>query len=186
MPNAHHEIAQTRRSLLQQRAQAFCAAFLDLSNNPPNKILDDHFTIATPQITEHGPAWANERLPFLGETFTGREGCLEYFDLLSKTLEFIPNAETFPGEEGFIVDDTTRVEAGAIVARADSGMGLGWDGRGAVSVVGKAKFRTVKTGKEWEEQFTYRLSGFDEAGRLGHWEVWADPLSAWIAVRGDD
>lgn len=36
--------------------------------------------------------------------------------------------------------------------------------------------------KSWEEDFVYRLSGFDEEGRIGHWEIWADPLSAWDAV----
>lgn len=56
-PNAHHEIAQTRYSILQQRAQAFCAAFLDLANNLPDKILSEHFTPGSPKITEHGPGW---------------------------------------------------------------------------------------------------------------------------------
>lgn len=56
-PNAHHEIAQTRYSILQQRAQAFCGAFLDLANNPPDKILSEHFTPGNPKITEHGPEW---------------------------------------------------------------------------------------------------------------------------------
>ena len=56
-PNAHHEIAQTRYSILQHRTQAFCAAFLDLANNPPDKILSEHFTPGNPKITEHGPEW---------------------------------------------------------------------------------------------------------------------------------
>jgi len=54
--------------------------------------------------------------------------------------------------------------------------------RGVVCVVGKAKFRAVRTKKEWQESFIYRLSCFDEEGRIGHWEIWADPLSAWKAV----
>ena len=53
---------------------------------------------------------------------------------------------------------------------------------GAVSVVGHARFGAVKTGRSWDERFVYRLSGFDEEGRIGHWEIWADPLSAWEAV----
>ena len=33
----------------------------------------------------------------------------------------------------------------------------------------------------------YRLSDFDEQRRIGHWEIWADPLSAWEAVgAGED
>lgn len=185
MPNAHHEVAQTRRSVLQHRAQAFCSAFLDLSNNPPEKLLSEHFTPTNPKITEHGPSWATKRLPFLGRTFTGKDECLSYFKLLSKTLGFIPNKDTFPtSKDGFIVDDLASVASRG--GPEHSGMGLGWDGRGAVSVVGKAKFKAVKTGKEWEEEFIYRLSGFDEEGKVGHWEVWADPLSAWVAVGGED
>ena len=170
--NAHNEVAQTRYSLLKDRIQSFCSAFFDLSNNPPKKILDEHFTSDDPKITEHGPEWANERLPFLGKTFTSREQCLKYFELLADTLEFIPNEHTFPGREGIIVD----VDAGVD--------GSGNDIAGVVSVVGQAKFKAVKSGESWDEQFIYRLSGFDEDGKIGHWEIWADPLSAWVAVGG--
>jgi len=52
-----------------------------------------------------------------------------------------------------------------------------------VSVVGKGRFESVKTGKAWDEQFIYRLSDFDVNGMIGHWEIWADPLSAWNAVQ---
>ena len=68
--------------------------------------------------------------------------------------------DTFPAAEGFIVDTASN----------------------AVSVVGKATFESIKTGKKWDETFIYRLSGFDDDGRIGHWEIWADPLSAWDAV----
>ena len=175
-PNAHHETAQTRYSLLKQRIQDFCSAFLDLPNNPPAKILDDHFTSDNPKITEHGPQWANKRLPFLGRTFTGRDECLNYFALLSETLEFIPNEDTFPGEDGIVVDDRASVHAGDDEGTQSSNAG------GVASVVGKATFKAVKTGQSWDEQFIYRLSGFDADGKIGHWEIWADPLSAWAAV----
>lgn len=82
--------------------------------------------------------------------------------------------DTFPGEDGFIVD--TEWTPSAKWEKEAGG------GKGAVSVVGKATFESVKTGKAWNEQFIYRLSGFDEEGRIGHWEIWADPLSAWEAV----
>ena len=39
-----------------------------------------------------------------------------------------------------------------------------------------------EAGKEWDEEFIYRFSGFDEEGKIGWWEIWADPLSAWVAV----
>ena len=45
------------------------------------------------------------------------------------------------------------------------------------------KFASVKTGKSWEEDFVYILSEFDEEGRIGRQEIWADPLSAWMAVQ---
>ena len=49
-------------------------------------------------------------------------------------------------------------------------------------MVAHARFTSVATGKGWEEDFIYRLSGFDDEGRIGHWEIWADALSAWEAV----
>lgn len=170
---AHHEHAVTRSSQLRQRATAFCAAFLDLASNPPDELISTHFIPVQPRITEHGPSWATSRLPFLGRTFIGRDECFDYFSLLADTLEFLPSQDTFPGPSGIIVD------ADAIGPEDSSGAG-----KGAVSVVGKAKFKSVMTGREWEEQFIYRLSGFDEDGKIGHWEVWADPLSAWTAVEG--
>jgi hypothetical protein len=165
----------SRTQLLRSRASAFCNAFLE--SFPPTQILDQFF-IACPRITEHGPAWASDRLPFLGKTFTGRREqqlsqsstCDDYFSLLGETLVFEPSKDTFPTEEGFIVDPSTR-SAGETA-----------DGGGAVSVVAHATFKSIKTGKSWKEQFIYRLSGFDQEGRIGHWEIWADPLSAWVAV----
>jgi hypothetical protein len=174
-PNAHNEIAQSRYILLQDRASAFCNAFLDLASNPPEKLLDEHFTAASPKITEHGPHWANERLPFLGKTFAGQDACRRYFSLLSETLEFLPDKNTFPGKEGIVVDDRTTVAGDE---------GRQGDLRGVVNVVGKAEFKAVKTGEKWRETFIYRLSEFDEDGKIGHWEIWADPLSAWVAVGG--
>lgn len=74
-------------------------------------------------------------------------------------------SDAFPSKEGgFIVDD-----------EADGGNGM-------VSVVGKGRFVSKKTGKGWDEKFIYRFSEFDEQGKIGHWEIWADPLSAWDAV----
>ena len=96
----------------------------------------------------------------MGKTFTGKEGCEEYFGVLSEVLEMRLPDDAFPAPEGFIVD-------------ADAGM---------VSVVGKGHFKSVKTGKGWDEEFIYRLGEFDDDGKIGHWEVWADPLSAWVAV----
>lgn len=161
----------TRSSFLRSKASAFCRAFLE--SIPPAKMLDTFFT-TNPQIHEHGPSWAISDLPFLGITFSGRQTskpssspnsliptCDDYFSRLVSTLSFHPSKDTFPPDEEFIVD----AEAGA------------------VSVIAKARFESVKTGVGWDEEFIYKLSGFDEEGRIGRWDVWADPLSAWVAVR---
>ncbi|KAI9835107.1 MAG: hypothetical protein M1837_003894 [Sclerophora amabilis] len=231
-------------SVLRSRAVSFCAAFLDPSSNPPSTLLTTHFTPSGPKITEHGPAWATSRLPFLGKTFKGRRSppppsssssedktesttlssspslpppasviassdgqsgkgttCDDYFDLLSQTLSFHPDEDTFPPADEFIVDAHAGPRASGVgaastgaasqdtqVTREESGSS-GREGKrgggGAVSVVAHAKFASVKTGRSWEERFIYRLSEFDEKGRIGHWEIWADPLSAWTAVGGD-
>ncbi|KAF2464100.1 uncharacterized protein BDR25DRAFT_307401 [Lindgomyces ingoldianus] len=153
----------TRSTLLRNRTQNFCTALL--SPPPPSQLLDAYFSATTPpHITEHGPTWASSRLPFLGKTFEGKDGCINYFTVLAQTLDMHMHADTFPPADGFIVD----AEAGG--------------GTGLVSVVGSAEFSSVKTGKRWHEQFIYRFSDFDAEGRFGHWEIWADPLSAWEAV----
>jgi hypothetical protein len=144
--------------LLRKTTHAFCRALI--SPPPPADLLSTHFTHGNPRITEHGPSWSRSRLPFLAKTFSGKEGCEEYFKVLGEVLEMKLPDDAFPGLEGFIVD-------------AEAGM---------VSVVGNGHFASRKTSKGWDEQFIYRFSGFDDEGRIGHWEIWADPLSAWEAV----
>lgn len=176
--------AQDRASLLRSTAQSFCTSLL---NAPaPKELLKTHFVPSSserrssnfssgaPRITEHGPEWAKSRLPFLGRQFTGSEQCEEYFSLLSSTLKMQLDEHSFPPSEQFIVDpeaETTPPGSGG--------------GKGVVIVVGKGKFESIKTGKAWNETFIYRLSEFDMKGRIGHWEIWADPLSAWAAVGGE-
>lgn len=157
--------AETRSAILRNTTYDFCKALLSPPPSPAD-LLAAYFTntSGTPNITEHGPAWASSRLPFLGKTFTSREGCEEYFQVLGETLEMELPDDAFPGPEGFVVDAECE------------------GGRGMVSVVGKGRFRSKKTGRGWSEEFVYRFSGFDAEGRIGHWEIWADPLSAWEAV----
>ena len=165
-------MSTSRTTLLRRQCHEFCQAFL--TGLAPTEILD-RFFVSDSRITEHGPSWAESRLPFLGRTFQGREGCEEYFNILTKVLDFLPSEDTFPGKEGIVVD-----------ADAEEDAEEGTKGKGVVHVKAKAKFRAKKTGKDWKEEFAYRLSGFDENGRIGHWEIWADPLSAWVAVGGED
>ena len=167
------EPSQSRYALLKSRTHAFCSAFMDLSRHPPGTLLSEHFTSSNPQITEHGPK--TERLPFLGKTFSGRDQCLTYFDLLGQTLEFVPHKDTFLGESGIAVDDRASGSSQGIHGGGESATGV-------ASVVGNATFKAKTTGRSWDEQFIWRLSEFDEEGKIGHWEIWADPLSAWLAV----
>jgi hypothetical protein len=144
---------------MRKTTQAFCRALI--SPPPPSHLLSTYFT-PSPKITEHGPEWSRARLPFLGKTFEGKDGCEEYFKIMTDVLEMSLPADAFDND-AFIVDAET----------------------GLVSVVGKGRFTGRKTGKGWNEVFIYRFSEFDEEGRIGCWEIWADPLSAWDAV-GED
>lgn len=177
----------SRAALLRNTALSFCTCFT--MGKAPSQILDDHFTPAAPRITEHGPTWAAARLPFLGHTFTGRDMCMQYFELLGSILAFEPVEDTFPSEEGFVVDPeavdepVNDLHSTVFYAEQEDKEGVQ---RGVVTVTAKARFRAVKTGWSWEERFIYRLSEFDENGKIGHWEVWADPLSAWMAVGNDE
>jgi hypothetical protein len=153
---------------MRDTAEAFCKAFI--AGSPPSETLDKHFT-SDAKILEHGPTWATTRLPFLGTTFQGRSSqkfanaelkntCDDYYALLASVLSFHPNDDTMPPKEGFMVDPE----------------------RGTVTIKLHAKFASVRTGKSWEEDFVYVLSGFDENYKIGSQELWADPLSAWMAV----
>lgn len=146
-----------RSATLRKVTSDFCAALL--APPPLSELLSQYFS-AIPKITEHGPDWARSRLPFLAKTFTGKDGCEEYFKLMTETLSMSLDKDAFPDAKAFSVD-------------AESGV---------VSVVGKGHFSSQKTGKGWDEQFIHRFSEFDEQGKIGHWEIWADPLSAWVAV----
>jgi hypothetical protein len=155
-----------RQSFLRNRAHAFCQALI--SPPAPPELLKEFFIPESkgqnPTIREHGPSWATVYLPFLGRDFVGYDASIEYFSLLSQSLKMHLNEDSFPGEDGFVVD----VDANK------------------VSVVGKGKFESVEMGRSWEETFSYVLSGWDEDGRMGRWDIWADPLSAWAAVSEQD
>lgn len=171
--------SDSRADIMRSTAESFCKAFV--SGTVPTEMLDRYFN-SNPQIHEHGPAWATERLPFLGKTFEGRRQqrwsdgsdsasgttCDDYYDLLAATLSFNPTEKTLPSSDQFVVD----AEA----------VGPGGGRKGAVTIKLQGEFKSLKTGKGWEEQFVYILSDFDEDGKIGRQELWADPLSAWLAV----
>ncbi|KAI9806810.1 MAG: hypothetical protein M1833_002467 [Piccolia ochrophora] len=162
----------------RSRARDFCLAFA--ASTGPRELLDAFFVRAEPRITEHGPAWARARLPFLGHTFTGRETtttttnnggeaerdtCDRYFALLAETLSVGPEGLLVPSLEHFTYAPG--------------------HGDGVVSVVLQGTFVSVQTGKSWQEDFVHRFAFSSTEGRIEHWEIWADPLSAWFAVQDD-
>lgn len=168
---AAHQIAESMRAT----AEGFCKAFV--AGSSPTEMLDTFFA-SDCKITEHGPLWAQNRLPFLGTTFCGRRSqgnentssgttCDDYYDILASILSFHPTQDTVPPKEEFrvAVDKSAKGE---------------W--HGAVTIKLHAKFESVKTGKSWEEDFIYLLSDFDHDMKIGYLELWADPLSAWMAV----
>ncbi|KAL8830401.1 MAG: hypothetical protein Q9191_001454 [Dirinaria sp. TL-2023a] len=168
----------SRTDLIRNTAESFCKAFV--SGASPTQTLDHYFT-SNPSITEHGPSWASKRLPFLARTFHGRRRqksgggatagsgstCDDYYDLLTSILSFHPTEKTLPPSDQFVVD-----------AEAKSVNG----NKGVVTIKLRAEFKSIKTGRAWQEEFVYVLSDFDEEGKIGTQELWADPLSAWVAV----
>jgi hypothetical protein len=159
MKNQINKTKERRSDILRWKTYDFCQALLTPPENPQT-LLQQYFIPKGAKITEHGPQWCIDRLPFLAKTFkelSGDDSCETYFKLLSDTLYMHMTKDTFPGPEAFLVDADTIVD------------GEDERTRGAVSVVGKAKFESVKTGKSWDEQFIYKLSGFDDVGRIGHW-----------------
>ncbi|KAL8894258.1 MAG: hypothetical protein Q9192_004470 [Flavoplaca navasiana] len=184
-------------SPLALHTHAFISAFI--AGSPPSETLTKYFT-PTASIHEHGPDWARKRLPFLAKTFRGRSPpppsttCPEdksladeagngdtmddYYDLLGQTLRFQPTRSTLPGFEKFNVDGE----------------------KGVVSVVLEGGFESLRTGRGWWERFVY-VVGFEGVGgdgegggngkgkgerKIQRLDLWADPLSAWVAVGGEE
>lgn len=165
----------SRESTLRSVAQEFCKAFIYGGTAPP-QLLSQYFS-ASPQILEHGPEWITERLPFAGQQFEGRRSasspgnektCDDYFDLLGATLSLQPHENSLPEQDCYVVDSQTKyggaAQPGAVVVRAHARLGC------------------AHNDSTWEEHFVFILSQFDEEGKIGKLEIWADNLSAWVAV----
>ena len=169
-------MSSSRSVLLRGVSRKFCDAFVT-GTLPPDELLSQFFH-GSPQIIEHGPEGAQKRLPFVGTLFKGRrsEGvsstgtCDDYFDLLGATLALHAHERSLPAENGYVVDPDAV---------------YGDQGNGVVFVKAHARLSSVDTGRTWEEHFIFVLSGFDEVGKMGQLEIWADNLNAWSAV-GDE
>lgn len=164
---------------MRKTTHDFCCSFA--AGTPGEKCLDQFFT-ASPAILEHGPVWASQKLPFLATKFQGRRvksleknptetemtqesktTCDDYYELLTSVLSYDPSSVFVPQEQEIAVDPLA----------------------GIATVKLHARFQSVETGKAWNEDFVYVLSEFDQNGRIGRHELWADPLSAWMAVSAE-
>jgi hypothetical protein len=145
--------------MLRKCAHAFVMA-LASPEFDPHTFLRTFMTTGSCRITHHGPRWGTKRLPYLsggdGEReFVGRDGCLKYLELVGNTFKARFYNDAFPPDEQLCVD------AEAVVP--------GTELTGRVCLDGKGKFTNHETGWQWTEVFMYRLSGFDEDGRVEHW-----------------
>ncbi|PKX91796.1 uncharacterized protein P174DRAFT_422944 [Aspergillus novofumigatus IBT 16806] len=127
----------------------------------PATVLLSHFTAdPLPMVHEHGlPVLA----PFLGRTFTGKDGVGRYFELIADLLSF--EKMSFDGEDEWIVDTVSM----------------------AVSLRGRARFTWKETGEGWDETFCYRIGLAEDQGKGGgglkvqEYRVWADTGAAYLA-----
>ncbi|KAL2866989.1 uncharacterized protein BJX67DRAFT_110199 [Aspergillus lucknowensis] len=144
------------RTDLISPAKALCNAFSTAADLPT--ILSTFTTSPAPQVLEHG---LQSLAPFLGRTFTGRDGVTKYFDILNELL----------GIESMSLDDEKEwvVDAKSM----------------AVCLRGKARFVAKETGEKWDEVFLYRISLAEEEGggglKVSVYEVWADTGAAYLA-----
>ena len=111
---------------------------------------------STAFIHEYAPELVNDSIPFLGKTFEGYHGIEMYMSLMTEYLKY-EDMEFF----NYAVAEEKEV----------------------VTVKGSVKWTYLKTGKKWEETFIWRLSLFDEEGKIERYEVWVDPLSLWWAAQ---
>ncbi|TDL23173.1 transcription elongation factor S-II [Rickenella mellea] len=96
-------------------------------------------------------------LPFTGSKYEGTDGIRKYFETIASLLSY----ENMSFSD-YIVD--------AEVLK--------------VSVRGQARFTWSSTSTSWQETFTYSLR-FDQNLKVVTYEVWADPLAAYLASKGE-
>ncbi|KAL4918577.1 hypothetical protein BDW62DRAFT_200705 [Aspergillus aurantiobrunneus] len=152
------------RTSLTTATKSLCTAF---STSAPLPTLLSTFTSTPPpRIHEHGlPSLA----PFLGRTFSDRDGLTEYFNLLAESLT---------------VEDMGFDEEGSWAVDTETGV---------VCLRGRARFASKRTGEKWVETFIYRITLAEEQevdGREGGvkvrvYEIWADTGAAYLAGRGE-
>ncbi|KAL3453747.1 hypothetical protein BJX65DRAFT_301566 [Aspergillus insuetus] len=129
-------------------------------------LLSTFTTSPPPEAHEHG---LQSQAPFLGRTFTGRDGITNYFNILNELLGI--ESMSFDDEKEWVVDAESM----------------------AVALRGKARFVAKETGEKWDEAFAYRISLAEDEGSNGGggglkvrvYEVWADTGAAYLAMKGE-
>ena len=170
---------------------------------PPEELVTSFFhPHAVPSVHEYGPQWAYEVLKYLGEwkgypsesarrraaldaededpddsfgfdkgprNETPRGDVLDYMKALGSLLtpmKIVPNEDTFQYDLRTL----------------------------SVSCTGEGTFRANNTGQTWKETWCWLLVFEQLRPELGirgnplkilSWEIFADPLSAWLAVKGE-
>ncbi|KAF9240658.1 hypothetical protein BU15DRAFT_45629 [Melanogaster broomeanus] len=139
------------RQQLLDAAKSLCD---DFAQKKTTEIILSHFSQTHPcTALEHGlPAFA----PFLGRSFNGREGVLEYFSIIASLLTY----DDMRFSEYFVDTEARKV-----------------------SVKGRAAFTWISTKESWDETFTYVLD-FDDESKVTAYQVWADTAAAYLASIG--
>ncbi|KAK8162721.1 hypothetical protein BKA80DRAFT_273452 [Phyllosticta citrichinensis] len=189
---------QSHASLLHAHTSSFLAALTPPSPPPsPPALLSEHFTPQNPTVYEHGPPFTQRLLPFLGRPFTGRDECVQYFELMGAALELqIQNGTVSISADPDLVDDGD-FEKGASQGNVASGGGDGWKKcPGRVVATGRCRCVCRATGRAWDEHVVWVFSGFERLNGVGgggydrvrfaRWDIWADAASAWVAAGGGD
>lgn len=78
--------------------------------------------------------------------------CEDYFSILKQIFEFIPSINGFAGASQFVVDITVPS------TDPDLYRGMRNEGNGVVCVTSKGTFKSIKTGKSWDEEIMYKVS----------------------------
>ncbi|KAK7622743.1 hypothetical protein IWX49DRAFT_338142 [Phyllosticta citricarpa] len=188
---------QSHSSLLHTHISSFLSTLTPPSPPPsPPALLSTYFTPTTPTIHEHGPAFTQRLLPFLGRPFSGRDRCLQYFDQMGAALEL----QIQRGSVSVAVDPDFVGGGGGGGGDDDvvDEEGKGGDGAwkkcpGRAVATGRCRCVCRATGRAWSEDVVWVFGGFESAGgegeeevRFKRWDIWADAASAWVAAGGGD
>ncbi|KAG9313049.1 transcription elongation factor S-II [Chiua virens] len=141
----------SNRQRLSDAAHNFCG---DFARKESIDVLVSYFSdTRSCEVIEHG---LSRFAPFIGKSFTGRDGMRQYFSTVTALISYDDMDFT-----DYIVDPVVR----------------------KVSVKATAKFTWITTNESWGETFTYMLE-FDEAEKITRYEIWGDTGALYLASHG--